>query len=254
MALLDVYALALDGLTDQQISDALGLSPNLFSYWKKNKPEVAYALQKARGSKSTQKVTFTEYVYRRLSPELQTLWDQIELWKDHPSGNDRVAELLDTQPDRIKQSLFLHALLTSNFNSSAALKTVNVSYSTLRRWQDEDPNFVRICDEIAYHKKNFFESKLVQLVRQGSEAATIFANKTLNKDRGYSEKVQIDHTGNVNVNVGVTISVDQLKLPLEVRKTILSALREAKQAIPTESPKTINSPAFQLLSENDPAA
>ncbi len=71
-------------------------------------------------------------------------------------------------------------------------------------------------------KKDLFESALVGLVKQGEPSAVVFANKTLNRDRGYNDKVEVTHV------LGEQHSVEDLQLSLEQRKEILAAIRDAQ--------------------------
>ena len=54
------------------------------------------------------------------------------------------------------------------------------------------------------------------------------ANKTFNKSRGYTEKVDIGISGNINHQHNI-VHIDNLNLPIETRKQILDELRRAKQ-------------------------
>jgi hypothetical protein len=89
---------------------------------------------------------------------------------------------------------------------------------------ETDPEFAELVDEIHLHKKDFFESKLVELVQSGDSSATIFANKTMNRDRGYGDKTTIEHTGTVVVEQRV-VQIGDLALPVDVRRAILGAVR-----------------------------
>ncbi len=64
-----------------------------------------------------------------------------------------------------------------------------------------------------------------------------FILKTQGRDRGYNEKLSIQHGGDPNNATPISFSHDDLDLPLEVKKQILSALR-AKQS--SEAPPLEN--------------
>lgn len=55
----------------------------------------------------------------------------------------------------------------------------------------------------------------------------MFVNRTLNSDRGYNEKIAIEHRHSGTVNHVFTRAKD-LNLNLEARKEILRAIREKK--------------------------
>lgn len=105
-----------------------------------------------------------------------------------------------------------------------------MSKATLNHWIRDDPEFADLLDEIHWHKKNWVEQHLMHRLASGDSAATIFANRTLNRDRGYNDKIQLEHSGEVSVHHQV-IAVDDLSLPIDVRKKILEALRKRDDQI-----------------------
>lgn len=85
-----------------------------------------------------------------------------------------------------------------------AAKAAGVNPSTVWRWKQEFPEFAQRCEEIEEIAVDFVETKLYNLINEGSEACTIFYMKTRGRHRGYSEKQQLD----VNAEVkGVTVNV-----------------------------------------------
>lgn len=226
---VDAYVLALTGAKDQDIATALNVTDVLFCNWKKKHPELAYALEKAREQKKqTETQSFEDYVYGRLPKELQQLWDKIAYWFDHAEGYERIHAILHTQPTRIRQCLWIHAMIASNFNASEASFRVCVPRKELLSWED-DPQFAALMDELQYHKQNFYEGALADLTAMRNPLAVIFANKTLNKSRGYSEKLTVEHTGTIVHRHSHVVSVDKLNLSFETRCQLLDAVRAAKQ-------------------------
>ncbi len=224
---INVYELAkLDGMSDVKIAKAMGLSVPTFLKWKMKKPLFRYAYLKGKNySKNTDgsSVSFQQYVYQRLPKKLRRLWRELNKIK---GNTERIETLFAGKPKRYRQHLFLHAWISCNFNVSAACKKVNLSRSTLDKWIENDYEFSKLFKDIDWHKKNFFESSLCRLVQSGNSAATIFANRTYNRDRGYNEKQEISISGNINHYV---VSMDNLDLPLEVKKLILENLRKTKR-------------------------
>jgi hypothetical protein len=225
---LKAYLLAKDGLSDEQIGRALGYGKNTMSNQMKARPFLKEAVETAR-KETPRAQRFFEYIYEHLPPRLQNLWNQIEAVEKSPSAYIRVKKMMENKNDRFRQHLFLHAFVTRNFNASAALKSIGLSYSRLRRWMQVDPDFVELMDEMLFHKKNFVESALMKLVSDGDNAAVIFANKTLNRDRGYSERQDI-HVEHEHTHKHV-IDLESLNLSLDIKKAILLAIRE-KEAAP----------------------
>ena len=138
--------------------------------------------------------------------------------------------MLDDEIDKMelrhKQQLFLYAILSCNFNTSEACRKANVSPHIIGKWM-KDKWFAELRKGIEVAKKDLFESCLVGLVKQGDPSATIFANKTINRDRGYSDKIVIE----TRESPGKTL--EQLNLTLEERLLILERLRESEtKALP----------------------
>jgi len=233
---IDAYELAREGLSDEKIAAALGVSPATIQLWKRKRPGFRYALKQARkgASKCVHTEDFREYVYNRLPPRLQALWDLLQECEEEPNAVQRIEALLANEGKNTRQHLFLYALSHYNFSQSAARRALNLSRDIVRYWTKFDPDFAALIDELHQAKKDFFESALVGLVARGDSPATIFANKTLNRDRGYGEKIEHEHTGAVQHNLSV-VAVDDLQLPLEVRKQILDALRNERRALTVEA-------------------
>lgn len=227
---VDTYILAKSGFSNRKISEALNINEHTFIRWVEIHPGIKHALERARNSNSNngESETFREYVYRQLPPDLRTLWDKIELWSDHESGMEKVEALLSNHTVRVRQSLFMHAMVESNFNASQACRKVCISKRTLDNWTENDPDFPKLLDEIKWHRNNLFEGTLIKLVKRGNILATMFANRTQNRDRGYGEKVDVKHSGTVHHLHNHVVSVDRLQLPIAERRKLLDAVREIK--------------------------
>lgn len=218
---LKVYKLALAGLSKNKIAQALGIEFRTYMKWKRKYPEFFDAIAEGRADRKAQgKDDFKDYVYNQLPEHLQDLWSEIDNMHKESSGVARIEALLKQAGKGARQQLFLYALVHNCFNPSVASTFVNVSWHEMNQWCQADPDFQALVDQIQVHKKNFFEGALVKLVKEGDVSATIFVNKTFNKDRGYSEKIIIE-----DESARPTIMVDDLDLPLEVRKEILAAMR-----------------------------
>lgn len=222
---IKAYELYRSGLKTAQVAHALGVTHVQFRKWIVKFPALSYAVKQAKQfRKGTATGAFLDYVYNRLSPEAQECWNKIKKWDDEKDGYWKIQEMLKNKGVRVRQHLFLQALVTANFNASEACRLLGINKKSLTDWQRHDPEFKKLFDEFHWHKGNFFEGALVGLVRQGDVAATIFANRTFNRDRGYNDKVEVQ----VNKKVEHTITFLN-KMPLEVRKEMLRAMREAKE-------------------------
>lgn len=228
---LKAYELALSGMNDTKIAEVLGVSYSTFKYWKDTKPAFKEALEKAKSIKNIDpNQAIKDHIFGKLCPELRDVWNKICNYENMPRGCTRLEALLKGYGKTARQHLFLYALVNANYNLSEACKKVNIPKHTFKVWKETDPDFAELVDEIEWHKGNLYESALVDLVKQGDTSATIFANKTFNKQRGYGEKLEIKSDSTVtHHHLHVHVKIDDLKLPIETRKQILLALRESKQ-------------------------
>lgn len=226
-----VYGLARSGVIESKIASKLGISYPTFMMWKKKKREFCLVLRlgkKEHRSRRSKILDFRSYIYKRLSYDLKHVWNRINKLDRARNGLERLEAFLVREGEDVRQHLFIYAWVTGNFSLSKALQKVNISRGTFNKWS-KDPIFIKMVNEIEWHKKNFFEDSLCDLVASGDSSATIFVNKTYNRDRGYNEKVEVNMnlSGEINQNV---MSVDVMKLSLRAKKEILESLRKNKKS------------------------
>jgi len=179
-------------------------------------------------------LTFQEYVYDQLSPAMRELWNKISECELLDSPAERVAALLANHGKQARQHLLIYALTQSMFNVSQSLRKLGISRKLYDSWKANDPEFAELCNEIHWHKNNFFEHAFIGRVQAGDTAAIIHAVKTRCRDRGYNEKIEVEHTGTITHEHTVTLA--DLDLPLDVRRAILDALRKRQQVVTTVAP------------------
>lgn len=244
---IDVILLATRGLTYDAIASELSIKDGgVIDLWASRKPFLRYGLDQARkeakrgkGKPSPSQIRdgMIEYIYQHLPPKLKTLWSKIEFWAECESGVEKIELLLAGEDERVRQHLWMHAMICANFNMSVACKLVGVSRSRIELWKENDPDFPDLMKELEFHKKNFFEAALTDLVTVRDTQAVIFANRTINRDRGYAEKVEMKHTGQIDLNHHI-IPLEVLDLPVEVLLQIEEAqtkyLEKQKQLTLTE--------------------
>jgi transcriptional regulator with XRE-family HTH domain len=229
------YEFARDGLTDTEIAEAIGVDKSTFSRWQLKHPALVDALSRAR--KIRQKVeaegtSLSRYIYQRLPVELRELWDKVMLMERSPDGAERIEAFLADKGDRVRQNLWVHAMIVTDFDSNRACKMVNIPSREVKRWVQTDPEFVDLIDELQSYKKQFYESALIDQVAQGNVPSIIFANRTFNRDLGYGEVKGVEHSGSVTHNhlhahTHLVIDPEELGLDLPTTLKILEAL-EAK--------------------------
>lgn len=166
--------------------------------------------------------TLAHYVSQNMSREARNVWEKLKTQRVDKIGSDPET-FWGVHQKGIRQQCFIQALISGGFNFNEACKMVHISKAALDGWTEE-PEFQRLLKEVQWHKKNFFENALIGLVEEKHPLAVMFVNRTINADRGYSEKIQIEHSGSV-----AGFSIDDLNLDLETRKKILIAIRERKE-------------------------
>jgi hypothetical protein len=225
----DVYELAKSGMTASKIAGAIGVTLITFRKWEKKKPLLREAIRRGRKvykNNCNGGPSFRDYIYKRLPLKLKKLWKEIHKLENVKGGLERINAILEKRGVRVRQHLFIYAWTYSNFSISSALRRVCISRSTFDNWRINDPGFAELVEEIEWHKKNFFEDSLCALIKGGDTAATIFANKTKNRDRGYGEvkksAIDLNITGEVKHTF---VPIENLKLSLSTRKEILECLK-----------------------------
>lgn len=219
------YIAAKQGLSIAGIAKLLGVDRKCLRLWREKYPAMQDAIDRGRSHASGINGGWIEHLRRRLTPEQQEQWDalvNLDLSSD-PGSIDNWTEQI-SKPNL--KSLFIFSLFMHNFNMSAACRQLGLERARVEQWK-KDPQFLALIEEAHQAKKDFFEDGLIALVAARDTTATIFANKTLNRDRGYGEKVQVEHSGQVNhLHAHASVDLDQLDLPLSVRRTILDAHRK----------------------------
>lgn len=103
----------------------------------------------------------------------------------------------------IKKQL-LEALEKSLGVVTTACKNVGVGRTTFYQYLKDDKEFKQSVDELQDVALDFAESQLFKQIKEGNTTATIFYLKTKGKKRGYIERQEVDHSGNISI-------VEQLK-------------------------------------------
>lgn len=184
--------------------------------------------RRIRANKNGKDLSFRDYVYKQLPGHLRELWKEITKYENAKGGTAKVEALLERSGVPARQNIFIHALFHSNFNASQACRKANISKTCLDEWINNDPNFGELIDEIQWHQENFFESAFCRLIRAGDTSATIHAVKTKLRHRGFGDKTVIDINRTTTLNMNV-IKISDLDLSLEIKKTVLEAIRKRKQ-------------------------
>lgn len=171
--------------------------------------------------------SFKDYVYGKLPEDLQEMWDELDDMDRDDTALERVEEMLGMAGSRSRQYLFVHAMIQNNFMVTPAARKVGASVATVKKWMEDD-EFRDLLEEIKFAKKDFVEGKLMDLVEARETPAVIFANKTLNADRGYGNKMEVAHTGFVEHNHNI-IDLDKVNIPVDLRVKLLECIESSNK-------------------------
>ena len=218
-----IYELVKEGHKMKEVAEILGVGIQTLQKWVKENEALKEAVAKAKAMRKSvaKSETFMEYIYKTLSPKVQDIWDKLMEF-DETDNTIRRMDILIKQPEKIRQQLFIHALVCSRFDPTEACRRTGITKHMYETWCITDPGFARLVEEVMWHKKNFFESALVRLVEEGNTSATIFANKTINRDRGYDQRSEVHHSGAV---LHGQVDIETLNLPREAKRELLKAMR-----------------------------
>ncbi|MDO4691884.1 MAG: phBC6A51 family helix-turn-helix protein [Porphyromonadaceae bacterium] len=93
---------------------------------------------------------------------------------------------------KTRKRRFLDALSASLGNISEAAKSVGINRRTYYDWIKDDQEFSQSVDSISESQIDYVESKLLERINDGDTTATIYYLKTKGRNRGWSEKIEID--------------------------------------------------------------
>lgn len=199
--------------------------------WIKREPlmtlakELALQMLKA---KTDERENFGEFVLTRMSKENRERYEQLLFWEDHPDGASKTRGILRDMTERERRIMFVQCVAANGFVYSRALKLMGISGDVVKNW-NRDRGFRAMTNEIQQLKKDFFEQALVDLAAARDTTAVVFANKTLNRDRGYGEKLSVDVKGQIDHTHTVVPLAALEELPTEVLDTVLKAVQEHKR-------------------------
>ena len=102
-----------------------------------------------------------------------------------------------------KQAEYL-AVLEKNMGLIApSCKSCGIDRTTHYRWMKEYPEFSARVDEIQESNIDFVEGKLLSQINDGDTGAIIWFLKCKGKRRGYVEKQEIEHSGNIGTTINI---------------------------------------------------
>tara|TARA_Y100000114_G_C11626672_1_gene262340 strand:+ start:221 stop:571 length:351 start_codon:yes stop_codon:yes gene_type:complete len=84
---------------------------------------------------------------------------------------------------------------------TTACKKVGINRTTFYRYYNDDKDFKKSVDALSDVAIDFAESQLFKQIQSGNPTSTIFYLKTKGKKRGYVERQEIEHTGQVKTKI-----------------------------------------------------
>ena len=115
-------------------------------------------------------------------------------------------------------------------NLTIVAKSLGVSRTAVFNWVQEY-ELKGIVEEARENRLDFVESALDNLIKKGDTAAIIFFLKTQGRSRGYSEKVDVEHTG----KDGGAIQFDVKQMTTDELRKIISSARDSITRISSQT-------------------
>lgn len=238
------YQLAVGGMTDHAIGRAMGVKEDTFYKWVRSKPALQDALNQAR-SKGAGTRAFMRMVSQKIPDDLKKLWE--DLSNEDDATRSKAYTSLKDGDKRRTQSVWVHAYIVSNFNETRANEMTGIGEMTVYVWRKNDKDFKKLVEFIKQCRGDFCENALMEKIHEGDTASIIFANKTLNKDRGYDTRINVEVKGEIEHKN--TISVKDL--PPEKLRELLELARSKKSLPQLEDSSKIQDAEFSVKPQED---
>ena len=114
--------------------------------------------------------------------------------KDPTNAKARArAQAVKLENQSQRKSDFLEIFKNNMCIVASSCAHAGISRNTFYKWRREDAEFDAKCGDIEELQKDFAEASLLKQIKAGNITATIFYAKTKMKDRGYTEKVELEH-------------------------------------------------------------
>lgn len=105
---------------------------------------------------------------------------------------------MPTNTNILKKAM-IEALEKSLGVITTAAKAVGIDRSTHYDWYNNDPEYRAAVDSISDIALDFAESQLHKQIQGGEVSSTIFYLKTKGKKRGYVERTEVEHSGELGI-------------------------------------------------------
>jgi hypothetical protein len=102
-----------------------------------------------------------------------------------------------------RKEIFLEVFRNNAVNISSACKKAGIYRNTFYLWCKKDSKFKEQVDDIKEELIDFAESQLMEKIKSGDTTSLIFFLKTKGKSRGYTEKQEITHSGDLDNQIHI---------------------------------------------------
>jgi hypothetical protein len=102
---------------------------------------------------------------------------------------------------QLTKEAFIKAIKNSFGNISVIALRLNCERQTVYNWLHEHPELQALIDSERERIIDLAENKLVGNLKKGKDVTVHFVLRTLGKNRGYTEKQEIEHSGSIEERV-----------------------------------------------------
>lgn len=227
-----VYELAREGHSKRVIADMLPL--NATNVLECFKHDTALQEAYARGRHWRQKAKrMHDYVCGVLTGEAKKVWNRLEsLSKKKRSSGVEIRKLFANRGQQFKQTIFMHAMVSTDFHLNRSLQMVGVSKKEYDSWTASG-EFARVLDELRFYRDNFIEGAVFSKIADGDSSMVKFAAQAQLKDRGYGKESKVTFQGSMQHNHNHTLNLDAIldRVSPSAKREILSAMRDNQNVI-----------------------
>lgn len=222
--ILKAYELRRVGYSKNKVAQCLGVTRQALQYWYNTKPLFKKAIIRGRKLyKASQQNNSMHYIVKHLPKDVQKQFKKIIKAQKNKASFEQIKVLCKEKGEHTHQILYLHQLIRTNFKITKALEYSGVSFYKYDQWL-QDPKFKKLQKEIEWHRGNFYEDAIGDLVRVRDAQIVKWVNETYNADRGYGKQSHIKIDQEVT-----TQQFDFSEMPLELQRELLQWHRNRKQ-------------------------
>lgn len=216
------YQLAKTGSTNGQIASILGYSMESFRKVREERPALDKALKEAREKKG-----IGNFIYGKLSKEAQACWRRVMSAEKEVNSVRKIEKLFGVYGEGIKKELFLHCLAATYFNPTKACRKLGMPLREYKTWVENDFEFAQLMLEMQEHRSDFYDEAFNDLIVKREPSVVLHAQKTFNGNKGFSDKLKVEHTGEVKSTQVLELSEQLLGLlSLGAKREVMKALEQ----------------------------